>query len=150
MILIKVFILIRPFLLFLYTIDLDSADTELKKVILFSLENTLLLLSPIIPHFCEDLFKKLGKRSGKTGSIIEQPWPEYRKDSLKTDDVLVVVQVNGKLRSKFTIAAESKASEIKKIALADEKIKKHMGDKEPKKVHPAVTGLRAADILKTM
>ncbi|HGY10792.1 MAG TPA: leucine--tRNA ligase, partial [Desulfobacterales bacterium] len=118
----------------LYTIDLDSADTELKKVILFSLENTLLLLSPIIPHFCEDLFKKLGKRSGKTGSIIEQPWPEYRKDSLKTDDVLVVVQVNGKLRSKFTIAAESKASEIKKIALADEKIKKHMGDKEPKKV----------------
>ncbi|MBU8849459.1 MAG: leucine--tRNA ligase [Desulfobacterales bacterium] len=118
----------------LYVIDLDSADVELKKVVLFSLENTLLLLSPIIPHFCEDLFKKLGKRSGKTGSIIEQSWPEYRKDSLEADDVLVVVQVNGKLRSKFTINAESKESEIKETALADEKIKKHMGDKEPKKV----------------
>ena len=114
----------------LYVIDLDSADTELRKVIRFSLENTLLLLSPIIPHFCEELFKRLGKN----GSIIEQSWPEYRKDSLKTDDVLVVVQVNGKLRSKFTINADSEETEIKETALADKKIKKHMGDKEPKKV----------------
>jgi leucyl-tRNA synthetase len=118
----------------LYAIDLDSADLELKKVILFSLENAILLLSPIIPHCCDDLFKKLGKRLGRKGSIIEQSWPEYRKDSLKTDDVLVIVQINGKLRSKFTIAIDCKEGEIKKIALADVKIKKHMGNKEPKKV----------------
>lgn len=114
----------------MYTIDLDSADLELKKVILFCLENTLLLLSPIIPHFCEELFKRLGKK----GSIIEHSWPEYRKDSLKTDDALVIVQINGKLRSKFTINAGCEEAEIKKTALADTKIKKHMGDKEPKKI----------------
>ncbi|MCD4718669.1 MAG: leucine--tRNA ligase [Desulfobacula sp.] len=118
----------------LYAIDLDSADLEMKKVILFSLENSILLLSPIIPHCCEDLFKKLGKRLGKKGSILEQSWPEYRKDSLKTDDVLVIVQINGKLRSKFSIAADCEEAQIKKIALGDTKIKKHMGDKEPKKV----------------
>ncbi|MCD4677250.1 MAG: class I tRNA ligase family protein, partial [Desulfobacula sp.] len=114
----------------LYAIDLDSADIEQKKVILFSLENTVLLLSPIMPHFCEELFKQLGK----TGSILEQSWPEYRKDSLKTDEVLVVVQVNGKLRSKFTIGSQSDETSIKETALADEKIKKYMGDKEPKKI----------------
>lgn len=114
----------------LYAIDLDSADPEMKKVILFCLENSLLLLSPITPHFCEELFKRLGKK----GSILEHAWPEYRKDSLKTDDTLVIVQINGKLRSKFTVNADCEAAEIKKIALADVKIKKHMGDKNPKKV----------------
>jgi leucyl-tRNA synthetase len=113
-----------------YAIDLDSADPELKKVILFSLENILLLLSPILPHFCEELFENMGK----TGSILDQPWPEYREDSLKTDEIIVVVQVNGKLRSKFTIGSDIGEDVIKEIALTDEKIKKHMGDKEPKKV----------------
>jgi leucyl-tRNA synthetase len=114
----------------LYSIDLDSADDELKKVILFSLENIILLLSPILPHFCEELFEKLGR----TGSIIEQPWPEYRKDSIKTDEVIVVVQVNGKLRSKFTIDAGVEEAIIKEKALADEKILKYVGDKKPKKI----------------
>ncbi len=80
--------------------------------------------------FCFRLFKRLGKK----GSIIEHAWPEYRKDSLETDEVLVVVQINGKLRSKFTITAESDEALIRQTALADEKIKKHIGDKEPKKV----------------
>ncbi len=71
---------------------------------------------------------------GKKGSIIEHSWPAYREDSLKTDDVLVIVQINGKLRSKFSINADCEEAEIKKIALADTKIKTHMGDKEPKKV----------------
>ncbi len=114
----------------LYAIDLDSADEEMKKVILFSLENILLLLSPILPHFCEELFAKMGK----TGSIIEQHWPEYRKDSLTTDELIVVVQVNGKLRSKFIIDAGVGEAVIKETALADEKIKKYIGDKKPKKV----------------
>ena len=114
----------------LYAIDLDSTDDETKKVILFSLENILLLLSPILPHFCEELFEKLGK----TGSIIEQPWPGYRKDSLKTDEIIVVVQINGKLRSTFTIDADVGETVIKETALTNEKIKKHLGDKEPKKI----------------
>ncbi|MBT7259849.1 MAG: leucine--tRNA ligase [Desulfobacula sp.] len=114
----------------LYSIDLDSADAEMKKVIQFSLENILLLLSPILPHFCEELFEKLGK----TASILEQPWPEYRKDSLRTDEVLIVVQVNGKLRSKITIGADVGEEVIKEKALADEKIKKYVGDKVPKKI----------------
>lgn len=114
----------------IYAVNLDAADTEMKKVLLFSLENILLLLSPIIPHFCEELFEKLGNK----GSILLQSWPEYREDSLESDEITVVVQVNGKLRSTFTLRADSDESIIKEAALSDEKIKKYVGDKKPKKV----------------
>ncbi len=114
----------------MYTLDLETDDNELKQVIVFCLENILLLLSPILPHFCEELFERLGRE----GSVLEQSWPEYREDSLKTDEVLVVVQVNGKLRAKFSAAADSDEDVIRDTALADEKIQKHLGGKTPKKV----------------
>jgi len=92
--------------------------------------NIILLLSPITPHFCEELFQKMGKK----GSVIEQPWPLYREDSLKTDEILVVVQVNGKLRSKLTMSADRDEDFIKQTALGDEKIKKYIKDKTLKKI----------------
>ncbi|MCP4719079.1 MAG: leucine--tRNA ligase, partial [Desulfobacteraceae bacterium] len=114
----------------MYTKDIDKADKEMKSVLLFCVENILLLLSPIIPHFSEELFEKMGNN----GSILEHSWPTYRDDSLKTDEVLVVVQVNGKLRAKLTVGADVDEAGIKEIALADEKVKKHLQDKELKKI----------------
>jgi len=114
----------------LYAVDLEKADDELKKVVVFCLDNIILLLSPITPHFCEELFQKMGKK----GSVIEQPWPLYREDSLKTDEILVVVQVNGKLRSKLTMSADRDEDFIKQTALGDEKIKKYIKDKTLKKI----------------
>jgi leucyl-tRNA synthetase len=114
----------------MYAVALDKADDELKSVLLFCLENVLLLLSPILPHFCEELFEKMGRR----GSVLEQAWPEFREDSLKTDEVLVVVQVNGKLRSKFNVGADDDEEAIKAAALADEKIIRHVQDKPVRKI----------------
>jgi len=114
----------------MYTKDIDKADKEMKSVFLFCVENILLLLSPIIPHFSEELFEKMGNK----GSILEHSWPTYRDDSLKTDEVLVVVQVNGKLRAKLTVGADVDEAGIKEIALADEKVKKHLQEKELKKI----------------
>ena len=114
----------------MYTVEIDKADPEMRSVLLFCLENILLLLSPIIPHFCEELFEKMGNR----GSIIEHSWPDYRKDSLETDEILVVVQVNGKLRAKFTIGTGVDEAGIKEIALADERIKKYLQEKPLKKI----------------
>jgi len=114
----------------MYTIEIDKADAEMRSILLFCLENTLLLLSPIIPHFSEELFEKMGN----TGSILEQAWPDYRKDSLKNDEVLVVVQVNGKLRAKLTIGADADEDQIKALALADERIKKYLQEKPLKKI----------------
>jgi leucyl-tRNA synthetase len=96
----------------------------------FGLENVLLLLSPILPHFCEELFAKMG---GK-GSILEQPWPEFRKDSMQTDEVLVVVQVNGKLRAKFSMGADAGEEDIKSAALGNSRIVKYTENKEIRKI----------------
>jgi leucyl-tRNA synthetase len=94
------------------------------------METMVLLLSPIVPHFCEELFEKMGGR----GSVIEQPWPAFRKDSLETDEVLVVVQVNGKLRAKFSVAADTGDDAIREMALADERISRHIADQPVKKI----------------
>jgi leucyl-tRNA synthetase len=113
-----------------YTIDLDTADPETKAVVLAAMESMVLLLSPIVPHFCEELFEKMGGQ----GSVLEQPWPAFRKDSLETDEVLVVVQVNGKLRAKFSVAADTDESAIKEAALADDKIARYILDQPVKKI----------------
>ncbi len=114
----------------MYAGDLDSDDTELKSVAAFCMETVVLLLSPIVPHFAEELWEKMGHEP----SIVDEPWPEYRKDALVTDEILVVVQVNGKLRSKFTIAADSDDEALKELALADEAVQRHINDKPVKKI----------------
>jgi leucyl-tRNA synthetase len=114
----------------LYSIDLDTSDNETKSVVLSAMENMVLLLSPIVPHFCETLFENMGHR----GSVLEQPWPVFRNDSLETDEMLVVVQVNGKLRAKFSVAADTNDTAIKEMALADDRIARHISDQPVKKI----------------
>ncbi len=114
----------------MYSVDLTSENEEMRQVICFGIENILLLLSPIVPHFAEELWEKTGRKS----SIIDHPWPEYREDSLKTDDILIVVQVNGKLRSRFTTNAAADDDSIKETALSDPIIQKYIEGKTIKKV----------------
>ncbi|MCG8550840.1 MAG: class I tRNA ligase family protein, partial [Desulfobacterales bacterium] len=114
----------------MYTVELETADDELKSVVWCCLENVLLLLSPIIPHFCEEVFARMGNQ----GSILEQPWPEFRKDSMETDEVLVVVQVNGKLRAKFNMGTDAGEDDIKSAALEDARIVKYVEGKEIRKI----------------
>jgi leucyl-tRNA synthetase len=114
----------------LYTIDLDTSDPETNAVVLAAINNMVLLLSPIVPHFCEELFEKMGH----TDSVLAQSWPKFRKDSLETDEALVVVQVNGKLRAKFSVTADTSEAVIKETALADENVVRHIQDQPVKKI----------------
>ena len=116
----------------LSAIDMDKADPELKQVCRLGLETVLLLLSPITPHFCEELFAKFSP--AVKGSVVEQAWPEYREDSLESDDMLVVVQVNGKLRAKFTVGTGTDDESIKQTALADPKIQNYTEGKTVRKM----------------
>jgi len=84
-------------------------------------ENFLLMLSPIAPHISEELWKILGKES----LIVESNWPEIDKNALKTEEITLAVQVNGKLRSQITIDINMNKDEIEKIALSDDKIRKY-------------------------
>lgn len=89
-----------------------------------------LLLAPIAPHVCEELWQKMG--AGEE-SISRAPWPRYDEDALKQDTVLIVAQVNGKLRGKFHIGVESTEEEVKELVLADKKIQEFVRNKPLKK-----------------
>lgn len=89
------------------------------------------MLSPFVPHITEELWR--GAIDANT-SVHEQKWPEYSEDALKLDNVEIVLQVNGKVRGRLTVPAEVTKEELEKIALADEKVKSHVGDAVIRKV----------------
>ncbi|MFH0790948.1 MAG: leucine--tRNA ligase, partial [Candidatus Omnitrophota bacterium] len=79
-------------------------------------EKLVVLLSPITPHFCEELWERLGNKE----SIFKTPWPKYDTSFLVEDIVTVVIQVNGKVRSKIDVPAEICEDELMNLILADE------------------------------
>ncbi len=98
------------------------ADERSKKVLSSAVNTVLTLLFPITPHVCEEL----RQRFGFTSQIVNQPWPAYDEAALVKDTVTVVIQVNGKLRGKLTIAANTSEEDQKAAALADANLQKHI------------------------
>ena len=72
--------------------------------------------------------------SGHEGSVFEQSWPEFEERLLVEATFTLVVQVNGKMRGKITVAADISKDEAEAVALADEKVVAAMAGKEPRKV----------------
>jgi leucyl-tRNA synthetase len=114
----------------LHAIEWGRGRPNESEVLRFALETVTLLLSPIVPHLAEELWKALGHDT----SIILASWPDYREDALVKDELLIVVQVNGKLRSRFTTALDTDDEAIKAQALADERIVSFLAGKPVKKV----------------
>jgi leucyl-tRNA synthetase len=115
----------------MYTIDPQTAGVgHASGVMRHALEAVVLLLSPIVPHFSEELWQTLG-HAQKT---LRTPWPKHREDALVQDEVTIVVQVNGKLRSRFTAALDTDEQTLEHIAMADERVLKFIGAKAPKKI----------------
>nr|MBC8247368.1 leucine--tRNA ligase [Deltaproteobacteria bacterium] len=113
-----------------YGIDGTQDDPLEPQVKRFTLEAMVLLLSPIIPHLSEELWEALGQKE----SILLAPWPTYREDALAKDDLLIVIQVNGKLRSRFTVSPDADEETLKSMAMEDERIQKFIHGKPIKKV----------------
>lgn len=82
----------------------------------------LTLLSPITPHITEELWSAMGQSS----SLAAQPWPTWQESALVQDVLTIVVQINGKLRGKLEVPAESKNAEVEKQALAEENVQRHL------------------------
>jgi leucyl-tRNA synthetase len=71
---------------------------------------------------------------GHADDIETAAWPEVDNEALVEDSKLVVVQVNGKLRAKITVAADAEQSQVEVLALADEQVQKHTEGKTVRKV----------------
>jgi leucyl-tRNA synthetase len=114
----------------MYGIDSQSKDKHTAAVMRHAIETVVLLLSPMVPHFAEEIWRTLGHSQ----SILLATWPKHRKDALVKEASVIVVQVNGKLRSRFTAAMGTDRDTLKKTALADPKIAKFIADKKVRKV----------------
>ena len=88
------------------------------------------MLAPFVPHITEELWQRMGHHT----PLSETPWPDYDREAVVDDEALVVIQVNGKLRSKFTVPAGTDEEAMKSIALADEKLLPFIEGKQVRKV----------------
>jgi leucyl-tRNA synthetase len=89
----------------------------------------LIMLSPIAPHFCEELWEILGNKT----SIFKSSWPKFDEKLLVEENVELVVQVNGKLRSKIQVGRDITEDKLKELVLKDEKVASWLEGKSPKK-----------------
>jgi leucyl-tRNA synthetase len=86
----------------------------------------ILLMTPFTPHFCEEMWEKLGYRE----YVSAYPWPAFDENMTKQYSVELPVQINGKLRGKIIVSAEDGENEVKKIIEKDEKIVTQLKDRQ--------------------
>ncbi|MFT5506373.1 MAG: leucyl-tRNA synthetase, partial [Gammaproteobacteria bacterium] len=90
----------------------------------------ILMLAPIVPHICHQLWRNLGYK----GLLLDAPWPKIDESALVQDTLELVVQVNGKLRGKIQIAANASQQDCQLLALQNEQVIRFLDGKDPKKV----------------
>ena len=96
--------------------ELNKGETVSKEC----LEKLTLLLSPYTPHLAEELWSMLGHEP----SVSKESWPLFDEEKTKDDEIEVVVQINGKVRSKLRVPRETGKDEMLSLAKGDETVKK--------------------------
>jgi leucyl-tRNA synthetase len=92
--------------------------------------NTLIiLLSPFVPHIAEEMWEMAGNK----GSVINEPWPTYNPEFIKSEEMTIIVQINGKVRSRVTVSADISDDDLRNTVLSDIKVQEWTDNKEIKK-----------------
>ncbi len=108
----------------------EPASAEDLQALRFATENLLLLLAPFTPHIAEELWEALGNEPG----ISLRQWPAWDRQMAADEEVELVIQINGKLRSKVMVAAGLADATVQEIALKDAKIVEAIGSRKIRKV----------------
>ncbi len=88
-----------------------------------------MLLSPMAPHICEELWQRLGHAD----SLAYAPWPTYDEEKLKVSELVIPVQINGKPRARVTVPADADREAMEAAVLADEAVQKLIAGKTVRK-----------------
>jgi leucyl-tRNA synthetase len=115
----------------LYTMEEKRKDPDPRTagVMREAVETVVTLLSPFVPHICEELWQVLGHAD----SVTQVSWPAYDEQALRDEEVLMVIQVNGKLRSRITVGAHASEAEVKQAVLANERVQEILHGQSIKK-----------------
>ena len=108
-----------------------SGDAKEDRLVKFeALRSAILMLSPVIPHVCHTLWLGMGNND----AVIDARWPRLDESALQKDELELVVQVNGKLRGRITVAVDATREACEATALADENVSRHIDGKTVRKV----------------
>ena len=103
----------------------DQVPAETRAVLGEAIEALVLMLSPFTPHLCEELWERLGH----TGGLVAAPWPTFDPAVARADEIVVPVQVNGKLRARLTVVADVREEDLRAAALAEPAVQTHIAGK---------------------
>jgi len=95
-----------------------------------AIESLLLVLSPFAPHLCDEL----GEQLGFSKSFYQMDWPAFDAQVAKEEEIVIPVQVNGKLRARLSVPAEIAREELEALALGAEEVAAQLEGRAPKKV----------------
>ena len=95
-----------------------------------ALDAAVLMLAPIVPHICHELWSALGH----TDSVVDCAWPVVDDAALVKDSVELIVQVNGKLRGKISVRTDAGDDAIREAGLSEPNVRNHVEDKTIRKV----------------
>ena len=107
-----------------------AAEDRMRAVVHEALETVVLLLAPVVPHACHALWQALGHEE----PVIDARWPVADPDAMVRDELELVVQVNGKLRGRVTVAADADRRSVERAALGVENVLRTVGDATVRKV----------------
>ena len=94
------------------------------------LEPFLIILSPFAPHFCEELWERMGHPE----TILKASFPEWKEEYIAEASIQYPVQINGKMRTKIEVAADAAKDAVEEVALANEIVRQWLDGKAPRKV----------------
>jgi len=103
---------------------------ETLAVVREALEALVLMISPYAPHTAEELWERLGH----TGGLTATSWPTFDEEAAKAAEIVVPVQVNGKVRGRITVAPDATEDQLREAALADPAVAAHIAGKTVRKV----------------
>ena len=107
----------------------EAADDNDRAVVTEALKAALQMLSPIVPHVTENLWRAL-----TNGEIMTSGWPALDESALGRDELEMVVQVNGKVRAKMTVAADASKEDVEQIALNQDNVQRFLDGLTVRKV----------------
>ncbi|GIT21143.1 MAG: leucine--tRNA ligase [Gammaproteobacteria bacterium] len=110
-------------------LEFNVSETD-QAVIQEALESVILMLAPIVPHFCHALWDHLGHE----GAVMDASWPEVDESALIQDSILIVLQVNGKLRDKIEVPKNMSKEDLERNALENDAVKRFSDGKTVRKV----------------
>ena len=109
----------------------EQIDTYQDKVIVQeTLEVIVLMLAPIVPHFCHALWNHLGH----SGAVMDAAWPKSDKEALTQDSIMIVLQVNGKLRDRIDVPKDITKEDLEVLALTNSAVTRFTEGKTLRKV----------------